>query len=105
MIDPAYRNRVYLITPAGAQQSGFPGAAFVRRINKEGDIVGNVIGNNGPIARTQRIISGQNNNDSLVRIPRDHSSELIPPFGLQNHSYTNNYNEAVAEIISEILNQ
>ena len=36
-------------------------------------------------------------------IPADHLWELIPPFGIVNHAYVANYNEKVAELITQIL--
>ena len=105
LVSPELRNRIYVITAAGAQLRGFPGARHVTRISKWGDDVCFPLGSDGFRASFFRTFVDDGGNESLCQIPDANPLVMLPFVGIvYNHPFIENYAESTANRIMNILN-
>lgn len=101
-INHAVRDRVYIITAAGAQIGGFPRAKEANLVNRNGDLVCAPIGNDSWRGNLLRWVLGEDKNEVFTQLPYHGFWDKVPILGLANHPYVENYNADVARIIREI---
>ncbi|MFZ2654817.1 MAG: RHS repeat-associated core domain-containing protein, partial [Victivallales bacterium] len=88
------RNRIYVVTAAGAQVRGFPDASKAYRINKTGDLVP-LVGNSSPLAMAFGLFENKSNDNPIWLAWKGGT------WG--SHMYARNYNNDTSDVIKIII--